>query len=67
MISLLLPGLKLAEDKIAKLKIKEILPGNKLLMPYRVDGPIRNSPEAKCHLWFLKLKVSSGPKPPLPS
>ena len=34
---------------------------------YRVNGPIRNSPEAKCHLCFLKSTVSSGSKLPLPS
>ena len=35
--------------------------------PYRVNLPIRNSPDAKCHLFFLKSKVSPGPKPPLAS
>ena len=36
-------------------------------MGYRVNGPIRNSPEAKCHLCSLKSTVSSGSKLPLPS
>ena len=34
---------------------------------YRGNLPIRNSPKAKCHLWFLKKGTSQDPKPPSPS